>query len=123
MKSNKERAADLFAKNTEKNEVHFTSDNYPFFNKNLAETHAKSLEDKAVETITREQAGEAANASDGNNDVKPFNKMNVAELKAEVAKREGLTVADNATKAQMVDAIQAFDKEAAKEGTGDNTPA
>lgn len=51
--SNLEKAKKLFAKNTEKHEVFFTQDGYPFFEKTKAEAHAGTLSNRMVETITR----------------------------------------------------------------------
>lgn len=53
MKNLKERAAQLLSKNSEQNEVHFTSDGFPFFNKAAAEGHASRLSNRDITTITR----------------------------------------------------------------------
>jgi hypothetical protein len=42
---------------------------------------------------------------------KHLSRMNKAELNAEVAKREGIVVADNATNKEIAEAIRVFDSE------------
>lgn len=111
----KTRAADVLSKYPNKPCVFFTSDVNSFVNEGSAKAHAKGLPDKEITIITAEEAAGAAPASVGEPTAKPLNKMNVEELKAEVDKREGLTVAEKATKKEMQAAIEAYDEAKAKE--------
>lgn len=56
MKNDKKTIRKVFESNTEKSEVHITSDGHRFFERAHATNHAKTLEDKTVTTITREEA-------------------------------------------------------------------
>ena len=124
-----QRAKLILDANGKAEQVSFTSDNSAFIRESEANVHAKKLEDKTVITITRaELPAEAAQPEVGDPKkdetpvAKPLSKMNVEELKAEIAKREGLQVADNATKKVMIEAIEAFDTPAADvpaEGAGE----
>ena len=107
--NNLQRAKNLLEKNKEQNEVHFTSDGFPFFTKTQAESHASRLENRDIETITRAQAAEAK-PEGGEPKVKPLNKMNKAELLAEVDKRPGLyQTTEGLSNPKLVEAIEAFD--------------
>lgn len=52
----KEKLRKLFASNTEQDEAHYTSDGIMFFNKQLAQAHANTRENKEVITVTRAEA-------------------------------------------------------------------
>lgn len=56
MKITKIEIRKVFASNTEKNEIHVTSDGHKFFDRSHAVNHGKTLPDAAVETVTREDA-------------------------------------------------------------------
>jgi hypothetical protein len=47
------KAKRIFAVNPNANELHFTSDNMPFFSQVDAKSHASSLENKEIKTINR----------------------------------------------------------------------
>lgn len=61
---------DFFKNYPKVDEFHFTSDGQAFFTKNEAEAHATSLEDKTVETVTRESLAKELKA-DAKTEVKP----------------------------------------------------
>ncbi|MDR1370934.1 MAG: hypothetical protein LBJ72_12555 [Dysgonamonadaceae bacterium] len=50
-----DKAKDLFKSHPGANELHFTSDGYAFFKKNDAQNHSRSLKEKEIETIKKEQ--------------------------------------------------------------------
>lgn len=52
----KEKLRALFASNTEKNEIHYTSDGVCFWDKNHALSHARDRENKTVVTVSRYEA-------------------------------------------------------------------
>ena len=51
-----EKAKRIFATNKEAKELHVTADGHHFFDKHHAQNHASTQKDKAVKTITREEA-------------------------------------------------------------------
>lgn len=114
-----ERAKKILAQYPTAKAVHFTSDGSPFVSDVSARNHTKALEDKAIETITREEANGAASAEPAGDTgkvatIKPLNKMNLEELGLEVKKREGLVISETAkTKKDIVTEIEAFDTAAA----------
>ena len=117
MKPSKERAADILAKYPNRNEVYFTSDVNAFTSEKEAKVHARTLDDKTITTITREEAVEAKPQTKEVS-IKPLGKMNTEELKAEIATRDGLTVPEGSTKKQMVEAIEKWDAEKAAAPNG-----
>jgi dipeptidase len=65
MKDNKKAAADLFKKNANADKLFFTNDGQCFEKEWAAKVHAKETGDeKAIETITRADVAETADAAD-----------------------------------------------------------
>jgi hypothetical protein len=111
-----QRAKKLLETNEEASAVHFTSDGMPFFNEAQAKGHGSRLPDRTVTTITRGEAEAEEVATEqltAEKPAKPLDKMNKAELTAEIAKRPGLSVEPTATNKQMAAVIEAFDLQAA----------
>jgi hypothetical protein len=50
---NQNIANDIFKRKPDVNEVYFTSDNMPFYTKNDASNHAKTLKNPNIETIKK----------------------------------------------------------------------
>jgi len=55
MNKHHEKAKTLFAAHSKKDTLHFTSDGQAFFDKNPANNHAKTLDEKGVVTLERHE--------------------------------------------------------------------
>jgi hypothetical protein len=112
MSKNTERAKAIFAQYPNLSELHFTSDGSPFNSAIAAKNHAKTLEDKEVEILSREESGAEDTGENGNSEggkevkTKPLKKMNLEEL-TELATKLGVKVEEGATKKVIAEAIEA----------------
>lgn len=119
------RAAKILKANGKAESVYFTHDGSAFVNEKNAKTHAKTLPKTELVTVTKEEAEGAEQGTEANNpgvvveltiqDADALGKLNKEKLLAQVALREGLTVAPDATKRVIIDAILAFDAAKAAE--------
>ncbi len=109
------RAAGILVRYKNKDAVHFTSDGSPFVEEHQAKAHAKGLKDQTITTVTRDQVADVVppKKEGAGNTIgeKKLAAMNLKELKAEVAKRDGLKVAGNAGRDAVLAAIEKFDAE------------
>ena len=101
----KKAAISCFEMDKNLTEVQVTSDGDCFTDGNLLNNHVREakLDKSKTATITRDDVMPKVEEPTSDNAVaKPFSKMNKAELLAEVAKHEGMTVPDGATNKDIV---------------------
>src|SRR4051812_11690316 len=75
-----QKQEDYFKLHPKVDEFHFTKDGQAFFNEHEAKAHATSLEDKTVETVTRDQVQNKIAT-----EKKPKNEVEVDTAKKEMA--------------------------------------
>ncbi|OBW40810.1 hypothetical protein AB670_02761 [Chryseobacterium sp. MOF25P] len=112
---------DQIFKDNPKVDIYYkTSDDTPFFSKNAAQNHAKTLEQKNLETIVRgsvknsegEKGAEVAKALNDEPKLTPKQ-----QLQADYEKKFGEVPAEEFTKAELSEAIEKGEKLVAKPNT------
>lgn len=106
--SNQEIANGVFKKNPDAKEVFITSDGLAFLTKNSAELHANTNPTKKkLKVFSFEQKEETTTTKE--NKVVKLEKLNKADL-IKVAESKGIRPDENATKAQIIEAIETLEK-------------
>lgn len=100
----KNRAAKIFEHYPKAYTVYFTADGSPFLSETDAKTHAKTLEDKEITPVQRQDAVSVPSTKTPT--IKPVEKMNVAELK-QLASDKNIEIPEGATKKEIIALIEA----------------
>lgn len=103
-----DKAKDLFTHHPDAQNLHFTADGFGFFEKSHAESHAQTLGDRAIESISRSDLGNGPDSGSQGKTAANYSKKNKAEL-LELISERGLEVSSGAKNADLVAALEADD--------------
>jgi hypothetical protein len=107
-KTNQQIADTAFDKNKDLNEVFVTSDGYPFATKNAANLHKNTSGKKGIKIFYFTRKEDEQKEIESPKVVK-LDKLNKADL-IKVAEAKGIRPDENATKAQIIEQIEALEK-------------
>jgi hypothetical protein len=111
-KTNQEIADAAFDKNKDLNEVFVTSDGYPFATENAANLHKDTSGKKGIKVFPFTKKEDEQKEIKSPKVVK-LDKLNKADL-IKVAEAKGIRPDENATKAKIIEQIEAIDKSKTK---------
>lgn len=113
-KTNQEISEPIFEKNKDLKEVYITSDGFAFITKNAAQLHAQTSGKKGITVETVLKAGEAKKTPKENKEPIKLKALKLEELKA-LALQKGLRPDYNATKVEIIKAIEDLEQIKIKE--------